>query len=181
MGMPRLKKHYLEVVREKLTEDQGYTNPMQIPRLSKITLNMGVGDAVADKKKLTSAMEEMTLIAGQKPVATSARKSIAGFKLREGMKIGCKVDLRVDRMYEFLDRLITIAMPRIRDFRGVSPKSFDGRGNYAMGVKEQIIFPEIDYDKIDGIRGMNIVIGTTASTDDEARALLAAFDMPFSK
>ena len=181
MDMPRLKKHYLEVVRQKLQEDQGYTNPMQIPRLTKITINMGVGDAVADKKKLTSAMDEMALIAGQKPVATSARKSIAGFKLREGMKIGCKVDLRGDRMYEFLDRLITIAMPRIRDFRGVSPTSFDGRGNYAMGVKEQIIFPEIDYDKVDGIRGMNIVIGTTANNDDEARALLAAFDMPFAK
>ena len=178
---PRVKKHYLEVVRGKMMEDMGYANPMQIPRLAKITLNMGVGGAVADRKILTSAIEEMTLIAGQKPVATAARKSIAGFKLRDGMKIGCKVDLRGDRMYEFLDRLITIAMPRIRDFRGVSPKSFDGRGNYSMGIKEQIIFPEIDYDKIDTIRGMNIVIGTTANTDDEARALLAASDMPFSK
>lgn len=180
MDMPRLKKHYLEVVRQKLQEDQGYTNPMQIPRLTKITINMGVGDAVADKKKLTSAMEEMALIAGQKPVATSARKSIAGFKLREGMKIGCKVDLRGDRMYEFLDRLITIAMPRIRDFRGVPGTSFDGRGNYATGIKEHIVFPEIDFDKVDEVWGMDIVIATTAKTDAEAKALLKHFNMPFN-
>jgi large subunit ribosomal protein L5 len=177
----RLKDHYNDVVRGKLQEQFGYKNVMQIPRLQKIVVNMGVGDAVADKKKLDAAIADMTLITGQKPVATAARKSIAGFKLREGMKIGCKVTLRGERMYEFLDRLVNIAMPRIRDFRGINPKAFDGRGNYGLGLKEQLIFPEIDYDKIDQVRGMDIVFVTSANSNEEAKALLEGFDMPFSK
>jgi large subunit ribosomal protein L5 len=164
----------------KLTADLGIANPMAVPKLSKIVLNMGVSGAVTDRKVLTQAMEEMTLIAGQKPVETVARKSEAGFKIRDGMKIGCKVTLRGTRMYEFLDRLITMAMPRIRDFRGVSSKGFDGHGNYSFGILEQIIFPEIEYDKIDTIRGMNVVIVTTAKDNEEGQALLAAFDMPFT-
>ncbi len=179
--MARLKDHYNDVVRGKLQEQFGYKNVMQIPRLQKIVVNMGVGDAVADKKKLDAAIADMTLITGQKPVATAARKSIAGFKLREGMKIGCKVTLRGERMYEFLDRLVNIAMPRIRDFRGINPKAFDGRGNYGLGLKEQLIFPEIDYDKIDQVRGMDIVFVTSANSNEEAKALLEGFDMPFSK
>ncbi len=179
--MARLKDHYNEVVRGKLQEQFSYQNVMQIPRLQKIVVNMGVGDAVADKKKLDAAIADMALITGQKPVATAARRSIAGFKLREGMKIGCKVTLRGDRMYEFLDRLVNIAMPRIRDFRGISSKAFDGRGNYGLGLKEQLIFPEIDYDKIDQVRGMDIVFVTSANTNEEAKALLEGFDMPFSK
>jgi large subunit ribosomal protein L5 len=162
-----------------MTEKFGYTNRLQVPRLEKITLNMGVGEASQDKKKVQTAAEEMELIAGQKPVITKAKKSIAQFKLRDGMPIGCKVNLRRDRMYEFLDRLVTIAMPRIRDFRGVNPKSFDGQGNYAMGIKEQIIFPEISYDRIEKVRGMDIIVTTTAKTDDEARELLRLFGFPF--
>ena len=178
--IPRLKTHYRETVRAALKEEFGYKNDMQIPRLDKIVLNMGVGEAVGDSKKIKSAHDELMAIAGQKPVITKARKSIAGFKLRDGMAIGCKVTLRGDRMYDFLDRLTTIAMPRIRDFRGVSGKSFDGRGNYAMGVREHIVFPEIDYDKVDEIRGMDIIICTTAPTDAEAKALLKHFNMPFN-
>lgn len=177
--MARLHSFYKETVVPALTQQFGYKSPMQVPRITKITLNMGVGEAVGDKKVLENAIGDMTKIAGQKPVATKARKSIAGFKIREGYPIGCMVTLRGPRMYEFLDRLITIAMPRIRDFRGVAGKGFDGRGNYNIGVKEQIIFPEIEYDKIDALRGMNISITTTAKTDDEARALLAAFKFPF--
>ena len=180
MSEPRLKTHYKDVVVPKLTTDLGISNPMAVPKLSKIVLNMGVSGAVTDRKVLTQAMEEMTLIAGQKPVETVARKSEAGFKIRDGMKIGCKVTLRGKRMYEFLDRLITMAMPRIRDFRGVSSKGFDGHGNYSFGILEQIIFPEIEYDKIDTIRGMNVVIVTTAKDNEEGQALLAAFDMPFT-
>ncbi|MDA8603017.1 50S ribosomal protein L5 [Alphaproteobacteria bacterium] len=180
MSEPRLKTHYKEVVVPKLTTDLGIQNPMAIPKISKIVLNMGVSGAVTDRKVLTQAMEEMTLIAGQKPVETIARKSEAGFKIRDGMKIGCKVTLRGTRMYEFLDRLITMAMPRIRDFRGVSSKGFDGKGNYSFGITEQIIFPEIEYDKIDTIRGMNVVIVTTAQNNEEGQALLAAFEMPFT-
>ena len=180
MSEPRLKTHYKEVVVPKLTTDLGIQNPMAVPKISKVVLNMGVSGAVTDRKVLTQAMEEMTLIAGQKPVETIARKSEAGFKIRDGMKIGCKVTLRGTRMYEFLDRLITMAMPRIRDFRGVSSKGFDGKGNYSFGITEQIIFPEIEYDKIDTIRGMNIVIVTTAQNNEEGKALLAAFDMPFT-
>lgn len=176
---PRLKTHYEKVVRGQLKEKFAYANPMQIPKIEKIVLNMGVGDAVQDKKKVEIAASEMELIAGQKPVVTKAKKSIAQFKLREGMPIGCKVTLRRERMYEFLDRLITIAMPRIRDFRGVSATSFDGRGNYAMGLKEQIIFPEINYDRIDQVRGMDVIVTTTARTDDEARELLKLFGFPF--
>jgi large subunit ribosomal protein L5 len=175
----RLQKRYDEVVRAALMSEFSYTNPMQVPRLEKIVINMGVGEAVADSKKLTAAVNELTQIAGQKPVVTKARKSIATFKLREGMNIGCKVTLRRDRMYEFLDRLVTIALPRVRDFRGLSGKSFDGRGNYALGLKEQLVFPEIDYDKVDQVRGLDIVICTTARTDDEAKALLRGFEMPF--
>jgi len=174
-----LKKEYVETIRPALQEKFGYKNEMEIPRLTKIVLNMGVGENVADSKKIKGAVEDMTLIAGQKPVITKARKSIATFKLREGMPIGCKVTLRGERMYEFLDRLISIAMPRIRDFKGVSDKSFDGRGNYALGVKEQIVFPEIDYDKVDMVRGLDIVICTTAKSDAEARELLSQFRMPF--
>ncbi|KFZ36367.1 50S ribosomal protein L5 [Shewanella mangrovi] len=179
--MAKLHDKYKETVVAGLVEKFGYTSVMQVPRIEKITLNMGVGEAVADKKVMESAVRDMTAIAGQKPVVTVARKSVAGFKIREGYPIGCKVTLRGERMWEFLERLIDIAIPRIRDFRGVSAKSFDGRGNYAMGVREQIIFPEIDYDKIDKIRGMDIVITTTAKTDEEGRALLDAFNFPFKK
>jgi large subunit ribosomal protein L5 len=175
----RLQDHYQKVVRDALTKEFGYTNPMQVPKLDKIVINMGVGEATADSKKINLAVAELTAIAGQKPVITKARKSIATFKLREGMAIGCKVTLRRQRMYEFLDRLITIALPRVRDFRGVSGKSFDGRGNYTLGLKEQLVFPEIDYDKVDKVRGMDIVICTTARTDAEAKALLKGFQMPF--
>jgi large subunit ribosomal protein L5 len=176
---PRLRTKYDDEIAKAMTEKFGYTNPLQIPRIEKITLNMGVGEGTQDRKKVTTAVEEMQLIAGQKPVVTKAKKSIAQFKLREGMAIGCKVTLRRERMYEFLDRLITVAMPRIRDFRGLNPKSFDGRGNYAMGLKEQIIFPEISYDQIDKVRGMDIILTTTAQTDDEARELLRLFGFPF--
>ena len=176
---PRLKAQYRETIRAALKEEFGYKNDMQIPKLDKIVLNMGVGEAVADGKKINSAVGDLTLIAGQKPVITKARKAIAGFKIREDYPIGCMVTLRGNQMYEFLDRLVTIAMPRIRDFRGISGKGFDGRGNYNVGVKEQIIFPEIEYDKIDALRGMNISITTTAKNDDEAKALLAAFKFPF--
>jgi large subunit ribosomal protein L5 len=178
--MARLYEQYREVIRGELQAQFNYRNPMQIPRLDKIVLNMGVGEATADQKKLQTAMNEMGLISGQKPVVRRARKSVANFKLREGMAIGCKVTLRRERMYEFLDRLINIALPRVRDFRGVSPRSFDGRGNYAMGLKEQIIFPEINYDDVDEIRGMDVVICTTAPNDAEARALLERFHMPFA-
>ena len=176
---PRLKSRYKGEIKKSLREQFSYTNEMQIPRLEKIVINMGVGEATADSKKLKSAMEALTAIAGQKPVATKARKSIAAFKLREGMSIGCKVTLRKDMMYEFLDRLVTIALPRVKDFRGLNGKSFDGRGNYAMGIKEHIVFPEINYDQIDQVWGMDIVVCTTARTDDEARALLKEFDFPF--
>jgi len=175
----RLKLQYKNEIAPALTKQFGYKSPMEVPRISKITLNMGVGEATADKKILENAVGDMTKIAGQKPVITKARKAIAGFKIREGYPIGCTVTLRQERMYEFLDRLISIALPRVRDFRGVSGKGFDGRGNYNMGVKEQIIFPEIEYDKIDAVRGMNISITTTAKTDAEGRALLAAFKFPF--
>ena len=177
--IPRSKSIYDDAIVKAMVEKFGYKNVMEIPKIEKIVLNMGVGEATQDKKKVTSAAEEMELIAGQKPVITKAKKSIAGFKLREGMPIGCKVTLRRERMYEFLDRLITIAMPRIRDFRGVSATSFDGRGNYAMGLKEQIIFPEINYDRIDQVRGMDVIVTTTARTDDEARELLKLFGFPF--
>jgi len=176
---PRMKARYDDEIVKAMTEKFGYTNRLQVPRLEKITLNMGVGEASQDKKKVQTAAEEMALIAGQKPVITKAKKSIAQFKLREGMPIGCKVTLRRERMYEFLDRLVTIAMPRIRDFRGVNAKSFDGRGNYAMGMKEQIVFPEISYDRIDKVRGMDIIVTTTANTDEEARELLRLFGFPF--
>lgn len=175
----RLKEIYDSKIRAALKTEFGYGNDMEVPRIEKIVINMGVGEAVADSKKIQNAVAELTAIAGQKPVITKSRKSIAQFKLRENMAIGCKVTLRRDRMYEFLDRLVTIALPRVRDFRGVSGTSFDGRGNYAMGLKEQIIFPEIDYDKIDQIRGMDIIIVTSAKTDKEAKALLKGFDMPF--
>ena len=178
---PRLKQKYNDSIVKAMTEKFGYENPMQVPKLEKITLNMGVGEASQDKKKVQTALEEMELIAGQKPVITKAKKSIAQFKLREGMPIGCKVNLRRDRMYEFLDRLVTIAMPRIRDFRGLNPKSFDGNGNYAMGIKEQIIFPEISYDKIEKVRGMDIIVTTTAKTDEEARELLVALGLPLAR
>jgi len=178
--MTRLQDHYEKVVRPALMKEFGYTNPMQVPRLEKIVVNMGVGEAVQDGKKVDAAVGDMTLITGQKPVVTRAKKSIATFKLRENMPIGCKVTLRRQRMFEFLDRLVNIALPRVRDFRGVSAKSFDGRGNYALGLKEQLVFPEVDYDKIDQVRGMDIVIVTTAKTDAEAKALLRGFDMPFA-
>jgi large subunit ribosomal protein L5 len=178
MTMARLKELYKSEIASRLKDELGLENVMEVPRISKITLNMGVGEALADKKILENAVNDMTRIAGQRPVITRARKSSAGFKVREGWPIGCKVTLRSDRMYEFLERLITIAIPRIRDFRGISPKSFDGRGNFAMGVSEQIIFPEIDYDKVDALRGMDITITTTARTDDEGRALLRAFNFP---
>ena len=177
--LPRMRSRYDDEIVKAMTEKFGYTNLMQVPRIEKITLNMGVGEASQDKKKVQTAAEEMELIAGQKPVITKAKKAIAKFKLREGMPIGCKVTLRRERMYEFLDRLITIAMPRIRDFRGLNPKSFDGRGNYAMGFKEQIVFPEISYDKIEKVRGLDIIVTTTANTDDEARELLRLFGFPF--
>ena len=179
LNIPRLRKHYDEVVRETLLKEFSYGNPMSIPKLDKIVLNIGVGEATADTKKVKSAADDLEKIAGQKPVITHARKSIANFKVREGMPLGVKVTLRKQRMYEFLDRLVNIAMPRIRDFRGVSPKSFDGRGNYAFGIKEHIVFPEINYDQVDQIWGMDIIIATTATTDDEARALLRAFNFPF--
>lgn len=179
--MAKLHDIYRQEVIKKLTEQFGYKTVMQVPRIEKITLNMGVGEAVADKKVLENAVKDMTAITGQKPLITKVRKSVAGFKIREGYPIGCKVTLRGERMWEFLERLISIAMPRIRDFRGVSPKSFDGRGNYSMGVREQIIFPEIDFDKVDVIRGLDVTITTTAKTDDEARALLSAFNFPFRK
>jgi large subunit ribosomal protein L5 len=177
--MARLKTRYNEEIKAQLQEQLGLKNVMEIPRITKITLNMGVGGATQDKKLLEGAVSDMTLIAGQKPVVTHARNSIAGFKVREGWPIGCKVTLRGDQMYEFLDRLIAITIPRIRDFRGFSPKSFDGRGNYSLGLKEQIVFPEIEFDKIDRIRGMDITVTTTARTDDEGRALLRAFGFPF--
>ncbi len=176
---PRLRAKYEAEIAKAMTEKFGYRNAMEVPKIEKITINMGVGEASQDKKKVQIAADEMEKIAGQKPVITKARKSIAQFKLREGMAIGCKVTLRRERMYEFLDRLITVAMPRIRDFRGLNPKSFDGRGNYAMGLKEQIIFPEISYDQIEKVRGMDIIVTTTAKTDDEARELLRLFGFPF--
>ena len=176
---PRLRKKYDAEIAQAMAEKFGYKNAMEVPKIEKITLNMGVGEASQDKKKVTTAAAEMELISGQKPVITKAKKSIAQFKLREGMPIGCKVTLRRERMYEFLDRLITVAMPRIRDFRGLNAKSFDGRGNYAMGLKEQIIFPEISYDQIEKVRGMDIIVTTTAKTDDEARELLRLFGFPF--
>ncbi len=177
--MARLLDYYKETVVPELTKKFGYKSNMEVPRITKITLNMGVGEAVADKKVLEFAVGDMTKIAGQKPVVTKSRKSIAGFKIRDGYPIGCMVTLRGPRMFEFLDRLVTVALPRVRDFRGISGKGFDGRGNYNMGVKEQIIFPEIEYDKIDVLRGMNISVTTTAKTDAEARALLSAFKFPF--
>ena len=177
--MTRLKDYYSETVTKQLKEQFGYKNDMEIPRITKITLNMGVGEAIADRKVMEHAVNDMTKIAGQKPIVIKARKSVAGFKLREGWPVGCKVTLRRSMMYEFLDRLISVAIPRIRDFRGMNPKAFDGRGNYNMGVREQIIFPEIDYDKIDTLRGMDITFTTTAKTDEEGRALLAAFNFPF--
>jgi large subunit ribosomal protein L5 len=177
--MARLKQFYNETVVPQLTEQFGFKSNMQVPRITKITLNMGLGEALADKKVLEHATGDMAKISGQKPIITHARKSVAGFKVREGWPIGCKVTLRSERMYEFLDRLINIAIPRIRDFRGLSPKSFDGRGNYSMGVREQIMFAEIDYDRIDALRGMDITITTNAKSDEEGRALLAAFNFPF--
>ena len=177
--MARLKEIYKDSIVKSMMKQFGYTSVMQVPRIEKITLNMGVGEAVADKKVMENAVGDMEKIAGQKVIVTKAKKSVAAFKIRDDYPVGCKVTLRRERMYEFLDRLVTIAIPRIRDFRGISSKSFDGRGNYNMGVKEQIIFPEIEYDKIDAIRGMNITITTTAKTDEEAKALLAAFSFPF--
>jgi len=176
---PRLRTHFDEVVRKRLTEERGYKNKMEVPKLQKIVINMGIGEAVNDRKKVEAAAADLGLIAGQKAVITKARKSIATFKVRDGQAIGCKVTLRKTRMYEFLDRLVTIALPRVRDFRGLSPKSFDGRGNYTIGLKEHIIFPEIDYDKAADIWGMDITVCTSAKTDDEARALLTAFNFPF--
>jgi large subunit ribosomal protein L5 len=177
---PRLQQRYRAEVRAKLQAEFGYTNVMQIPRLEKIVINMGVGEATGDQKKLDAAVAELNAIAGQRPVKTVAKKAIAGFKIRKGLPIGCKVTLRKARMYEFLDRLVTIAMPRLRDFRGITGKGFDGRGNFAMGLKEQIIFPEINYDRVDDVRGMDIQFVTTATTDAEAKALLKAFDLPFA-
>jgi large subunit ribosomal protein L5 len=177
--LPRMRQQYDERIVKAMTEKFGYKNVMQVPRIDKIVINMGVGEATQDKKKVETAAAEMALIAGQKPVVTKAKKSIAGFKLREGMPIGAKVTLRRERMYEFLDRLITIALPRVRDFRGLNPKSFDGRGNYAMGLKEQLVFPEINYDRIDKVRGMDVIVTTTANNDDEARELLRLFGFPF--
>ena len=175
----RLQEHYEQVVRPALREEFGYANAMQVPKLEKVVLNMGVGEAVGDSKKIDAATRDMTLIAGQKPIVIRARKSVAQFKLREGMAVGVKVTLRRAMMYEFLDRLITIALPRVRDFRGLSPNSFDGNGNYAMGLQEQIVFPEIDYDQVDTVRGMDIVIATTAKSNEECKALLRGFDFPF--
>jgi large subunit ribosomal protein L5 len=176
---PRLRTHFDQVIRKALTDQFGYKNPMQVPRLDKIVLNMGIGEAVADRKKVEQASEALSLIVGQKAVITHSRKSIATYKLRDGQAIGCKVTLRKARMYEFLDRLVNIALPRVRDFRGLNPKSFDGRGNYSLGIKEHIIFPEIDYDRVSDVWGMDITVCTTAATDDEARALLTAFNFPF--
>lgn len=177
--MTRMQEHYEQSVRPELLSKFGYKNPLEVPRIQKIVVNMGIGEAIADSKKVDRAVDDLTVITGQKPVVIKAKKSVATFKLREGMDIGAKVTLRKKRMYEFLDRLVTIALPRVRDFRGLNGKSFDGRGNYAMGVKEQLIFPEIDYDNIDTIRGMDIIIVTTANTDDEARELLRGFNFPF--
>jgi large subunit ribosomal protein L5 len=176
---PRLKAHYRDKVRPALIEQFGYKNPLQVPRVDKIVINMGVGEAVADSKKVTTALADLAMIAGQKPAVTKSRKSIATFKLRENMAIGGKVTLRRTRMYEFLDRLVTVALPRVRDFRGLNPKSFDGRGNFAMGIKEHIVFPEINYDQVDEIWGMDVIVCTTAKTDEEARALLQALNFPF--
>jgi len=178
---PRLAAIYRDEIRGQMQEQFKYSNPMQIPGVDKIVLNMGLGEGVADKKKVAAAIEELTLIAGQKPVPTVAKKSIAGFKLRDGMVIGAKVTLRRDKMFEFMDRLVNIALPRVRDFRGLNAKSFDGNGNYAMGLKEHIVFPEIDYDKVDQVRGMDIVVQTSAKTDEEAKVLLAALGFPFRK
>jgi large subunit ribosomal protein L5 len=180
MARARLHEHYETTVRPALMQEFGYKNPMQVPRLEKIVVNMGVGEAVQDSKKAEAAAADLTAITGQHPVITKAKRSIATFKLREGMPIGCKVTLRRERMYEFLDRLITVALPRVRDFRGISGRSFDGRGNFALGLKEQLVFPEIDYDRVDATRGMDVAIVTTARTDAEAKALLKAFDMPFA-
>jgi large subunit ribosomal protein L5 len=177
--VPRLRKLYDEDVRAKLIEEFGYKNPMQVPTITKIVLNMGVGESTADSKKASVAAADLALIAGQKPVITRARKAIASFKVRENMPIGCKVTLRKSRMYEFMDRLVTIALPRVRDFRGLNPRSFDGRGNYALGIKEHLVFPEINYDKAEQVWGMDVIIATTARTDDEARALLRHFNFPF--
>ncbi len=177
--IPRLKQQYNDVIKDALVKEFGYVNTMQVPRLDKVVLNMGVGEGINDSKKVTAAAADLGLIAGQKPVITKARKSIATFKLREGMPIGAKVTLRKNRMYEFIDRLVNIALPRVRDFRGLNPKSFDGRGNYTLGLKEHIIFPEIDYDKVDDVLGMDIIVCTTAHTDDEARALLQGLNFPF--
>jgi large subunit ribosomal protein L5 len=177
--VPRLKKHYNEVVRDQLVKQFGYKNALEVPVIEKIVINMGVGEAVNDTKKVTSAAADLALIAGQKPVITRARKAIATFKVRENMPIGAKVTLRKTRMYEFLDRLVTIALPRVRDFRGLNPKSFDGRGNYALGIKEHLVFPEIDYDKAESMLGLDVIVCTTAKTDEEARALLRAFNFPF--
>jgi large subunit ribosomal protein L5 len=179
--VPRAKKRYQEFVRKALTDKFAYKNPMQVPKLDKIVINMGVGETTADTKKIQSAVRDLTMIAGQKPIITKARIAISNFKVRENMPLGCKVTLRKDRMYDFIDRLVTIALPRVRDFRGVSPKSFDGRGNFSMGLKEHIVFPEIDYDKIETVWGMDITICTTAKTDEEARELLAGFQVPFTK
>lgn len=179
--MARLKELYREDVAAKLKEELGFKNVMEVPRVTKITLNMGLGEALSDKKLIENAVADMEKLSGQKPVVTKARKSIAGFKVREGWPIGCKVTLRHERMWEFLDRLVDVAIPRIRDFRGLSPKSFDGRGNYSMGVREQIIFPEIDYDKVDRVRGLDVTITTTARNNDEGRALLTALGFPFKK
>ncbi|MGE5548379.1 MAG: 50S ribosomal protein L5 [Solirubrobacterales bacterium] len=176
----RLREHYDATIRKALQDQFAYNNPMQVPKLEKIIVNMGVGEAAQDAKKIESAAAEMAAITGQKPILTRAKKSIAGFKLREGQVVGCKVTLRADRMYEFLDRLINIALPRVRDFRGVPPKSFDGRGNYSLGLKEQIVFPEINYDRVETVRGMDIIFVTTAKSDEEAKALLKGFDMPFA-
>ncbi|KAF0126521.1 MAG: 50S ribosomal protein L5 [Phycisphaerales bacterium] len=176
---PRLKAHYDSVVRQKLAEEFGYKNPFEIPQIEKIVVNMGVGESTADSKKATVAAADLALITGQRPVITRARQAISNFKVRENMPLGCKVTLRKQRMYEFLDRLVTIALPRVRDFRGLNPKSFDGRGNFAMGLKEHVVFPEISYDKVDQMWGMDIIVCTTAKTDEEARALLKAFNFPF--
>ncbi|MFD1330545.1 50S ribosomal protein L5 [Methylopila musalis] len=175
----RMKAHYADVVRPKLLEEFGYKNPFEVPAVEKIVINMGIGEGVADSKKVTNAVAELAKIAGQKPVITKARNSIATFKLREGQSVGAKVTLRRERMFEFMDRLVTIALPRVRDFRGLNPKSFDGRGNFAMGIKEHIVFPEIEYDKIDQVWGMDVIVCTTAKSDDEARALLRALNFPF--
>jgi len=177
--VPRLRKHYDEVVRAELLQQFGYANPMQVPQIEKVVLNMGVGESVNDSKKASTAAADLALIAGQRPVVTHARKAIASFKVRENMPIGCKVTLRKGRMYEFVDRLITVALPRVRDFRGLNPKSFDGRGNFALGIKEHIIFPEINYDQAEQVWGMDVIVCTTAKTDDEARALLKLFNFPF--